>query len=137
MTTKVKNSDILSLFEAINMLEMSKPNLPVKIFYANSKNRGKLQPLYKDINDSRFKLLDQYGIKDSSNHIGYKLEEDGRTFSFKSDKDREKFSEELAPILEMETDVTFFKIKIDEFEGLEFDRTNFPLIDVYLDWLVE
>lgn len=135
--TKIKNSDVLALFESINMLETSKPNLPVKIFYANSKNRTKLQPLYKDINDSRFKLLEEHGIKDSTNQIGYKLEEDGRTFSFKNDKSRDQFSNELAPILDMETEIDLFKIKIEEFEGLEFDRTNFPLVDIYLDWLVE
>jgi len=133
----IKNSEVLSLFESINMLEMSKPNLPVKIFYANSKNRTKLQNLYKNINDSRFKLLDEYGIKDEKSQIGYKLDKDGRTFLFKDDNSKDKFSKELEPILEIENNVDFFKITIDEFEGLEFDRSQFPLVDIYLDWLVE
>lgn len=136
MKKKIQNKDILTLFEAINMLELTNPDLPFKVFYANNKNRNRIKEPFKEINNGRFKLLETHGIKDPKSPVGYKLEKDKRTFAFKDLKSRTKFEDELAPILSEEVEIDFYTIGIDEFENVKADRKQFPLVDFYLEWLV-
>lgn len=133
---KIKNSEILTLFEAINMLENVKPDLPIKVFYANNKNRNILSTPFDEINKTRMKLLEKYGIIDKESQFGFKLEKDNRTFAFKSKDAKKSFEEDLKPIMDEEVDVAVHKLSIEEFNGIDIERKSFPLLDIYLQILI-
>lgn len=133
---KLQNKDILHLFETINLMNAVLPKLPAKVIYANGRNIAVLNDAYEAVNKTRFKLTEQYGIKDEKSPVGFKLENDGRTLAFKSKDDREKFEKEFKPILDIEVDVDLYTFSIDYFDGVEIDKTIIPSIDLYNKWLV-
>ena len=136
MNKKIINRDVLLLIEAINMLEAVSPNLPIKIFYANNKNKHSLEKPFKDIQDVRVKLMGKYGIKDEKSPQGFELEKDGKSFAFKTKEDKEKFIKEFDSILEEEVKLDLYKININSFEGVNVSKADFPLIDTYFDFFV-
>lgn len=133
---KLQNRDVLQLFETINLMNAVLPKLPAKVTYANGKNIAALSDAYEVVNKTRFKLTEQYGIKDEKSPVGFKLENDGRTLAFKSKEDREKFEKEFTPILDEKVEVDLYTLSIDYFDGVEIDKKTIPSIDFYNKWLV-
>ena len=133
---KLKNRDVLTLFETINLMDVVISKLPAKIIYANGRNKAALQDAYEAVNKNRFKLTEQYGIKDDKSPVGFKLEDDGRTLSFKSDADKKKFEDEFKPILDVKVDINLYSISIECFENVEIDKVKLPTIDIYNKWVV-
>ena len=134
--TKLKNRDVLTLFETINLMDIVLTKLPAKVTYANGRNKAVLNDAYEAVNKTRFKLTEQYGIKDEKSPVGFKLEKDNRTLAFKSKEDRDKFEKEFKPILDEEIDVDLYTLSIDYFDGVEIDKSTIPSIDFYNKWLV-
>ena len=133
---KLQNRDILILFETINLMDVVLTKLPAKITYANGKNKAALIDAYEAVNKTRFKLTEQYGIKDEKSPVGFKLEKDGRTLAFKDKESREKFEKEFKPILDEEVEINIYTLSIDYFDGVEIDKTTIPTIDAYNKWVV-
>lgn len=133
---KLQNRDILQLFETIRALDAILTKAPAKITYANSRNITALTPAYTAVNKVRAGLIEECGIKDKKSAIGYKLEADGRTMTFKDEKSKKKWSDELGPILDEEIEVDLYTISIDCFDGVEIDTEKIPTIPVYYKWIV-
>ena len=135
--TKHTNRDIMILADAIRSLEIAYPDLPIKIHYANNKNRRIIAGTIKDVEGAKTKLLEKYGIVDKDSPAGFKIEKDGRSFSFKNKDAKKKFEEEINPIMEEEVKLDLYMIDIDEFTGINVSKQTFPLIDYYIDMLIK
>ena len=134
--TKLKNRDVLQLFETIALMDNVLSKLPAKVTYANGRNRAALMDAYEAVNKTRGKLIEQYGVKDEKSPVGYKLEKDGRTLAFKNADEKEKFEKEFKPILDEEVEINLYTLSIDYFDGVEIDKETIPTIDFYNKWLV-
>lgn len=134
--TKLKNRDILTLFETIRVVEKQLPKLPAKVTYANDKNMSALVDSYNSVNKTRGKLVEKYGIKDEKSPIGYKLNDDNITLAFKDDKTKEAFENEFKPILDEEIEIDLYTISIDYLDNVEIDKEKIPTIGIYYKWLV-
>lgn len=136
MKIKITNRDLLNLYDAINTLEMLVDKLSIKVYYAHQKTMEHIEKPHETVNKMRFNLLEKYGVKDEKSPIGYKLEKDGRSFEFKSKGDKKKFEDELHPILDEEIEVDIHRISIDEYEGIDLSRQEYPYINFYLKKMV-
>ena len=108
MSIKIKVNDVVGSVENIKSLLEIK--LPVKVAYRISKLVNKLQPTLTVYEENRTKLIKEYGD----------VQEDGNT----SVKDPEKlklFAEELGKLLEVEEEIDFDKINVDELEGINIE----------------
>ena len=133
---KLKNRDVLPLFETINIMDAMFPELPAKVTYANGRNISALSSVYEAVNKARQKLVEKYGIKDEKSPVGYKLEEDKRTLAFKNDEDRKKFEDDFKPILDEEVNIDLYLISIEAFGDMKIDKKKIPTIHMYNKWLV-
>ena len=133
---KLQNRGVEALLQAINVIEQLDIDLPIKVFYANNKNRDKLEPAYKNIHKAKLKLLEKYGVEDKKSPLGFKLEKDNRTFAFKDAGSKKKFEEEITPIMDEEVTVDIHKLSIEEFSGIGLKKADFPMLDVYLEHIV-
>lgn len=133
---KLKNRDVLTLFETIRVVDKELPILPAKVTYANDRNLSALVNAYNAVNKTRGKLVEKYGIKDSKSPVGYKLNDDNITLAFKDDKTKEAFENEFKPILEIEVDIKLYTFSIDYLDGVEINKEKIPSIGIYYKWLV-
>lgn len=99
----MKNSEIYNT--AIKIAEAFRDEnmyLPMRLNFYLQKNKKVLMDLSKDIEESRLKIIEEYGI----------LNEDGMTFNIPEDKVAEA-SKELADLFDLEQEVNIYTISAD------------------------
>ena len=99
----MKNNEIYNT--AIKIAEAFRDEnmyLPMRLNFYLQKNKKVLMDLSKDIEESRLKIIEEYGI----------LNEDGMTFNIPEDKVAEA-SKELADLFDLEQEVNIYTISAD------------------------
>ena len=91
-----------------------------KLGYACAKNRRKIADEIKEYMDKRDELLDKYGKQNANG--SYNL----------TDKNLQKYLDELAPYSEMECDVNLMTVEPDEFYGGNLNSQDMFI----LDWMI-
>jgi hypothetical protein len=106
-TKKITNDEAISLLRAINDLPKEKENsrLPVKFFYALSKNRRKLVNHVGAIQDAVNKIRDEYSKKDKKGNVTIPPER------------ITKYNKEISDFLTLEEDVEFYQYPYAELES--------------------
>lgn len=72
MNMKMKNSEIADTNMAFVDIMSRKEKYPVKFAFAMSKNAKAVEKANKDFEEARFKLLDEYNVKDKAGEPTYK-----------------------------------------------------------------
>lgn len=105
---KIKLSDIVNGVVSINALQEIK--LPVKISYRLKRLVDRLTPILKNYDEQRNELIKKLGEKD----------EEKDTWNVKKENLTE-FYAELQKVLEIEEDIEWEKIKIDELGDVKIE----------------
>jgi uncharacterized membrane protein YgaE (UPF0421/DUF939 family) len=108
---KLKNGEIIQLLNRLDKL--SEVELPVRIAYGIKKNVKKLMDEYKDYDEQRRELIKKYNNDEKSKDYG----------------------KELRELLDIETDIEFYKVPESVFESGNFIITPQQLST--LDFMVE
>lgn len=116
---KVKLSDILNAKEALKLVEGRE--LPTKLSYWLSRLQVKIEKPLKAYEDSRMDLFKKFGDLDS----------EGTRYTVPPEK-LDDFQKEILSLIEIEEEITFEPIKIEHFEGKEFTKEFFILIDKFV-----
>lgn len=109
----VKNVDVVNIMTRYSSIKNKK--IPVKVAFALSRNISILNPIADDYEKERYKLLEKYGEKD----------EDGKPKIVNGQyilNDREGFNADMNELLNMENEVNFYKISVEDLEKCDEDR---------------
>jgi hypothetical protein len=109
---KLSQGVLLTLDNAMSMLEQTKDKLPFKVWYGLNKNRKAMESYLKIVKESREKLLLEY----------VELEEDGKSFK--------------TIILEEEVELDIYKLDINDFESISTNLRDQPLLGVIIEYLL-
>ena len=112
----MKNKEIYSLYITLNNLPSIK--LPAKTSFSIVRNLKTLEPIVKDIEQTRLSILQEYG------------EEKEGVFHFPEDK-IEEVTKELESLAEVDVDVSLVKISVSDLEQLNLsveEATNLFLM---------
>lgn len=114
----MKNKEIIEHINALG--EFTKEKLPVKLSFAIVKNFNKLQMAYKDYDESRKALIEEYSEKN----------EKGETIPDKiSDDNIEKWNKEIAELLDIEVEVDIHTVDIVIIEDLQLGVSDMAAIE--------
>lgn len=114
----MKNREIIEHINALG--NFTKEKLPVKLSFAIVKNFNKLQMAYKDYDESRKALLDEYSEKN----------EKGEIIPDKiADENIEKWNKEINELLDIEVDVDIHTVSIDVIENLQLSVSDVAAIE--------
>lgn len=105
---KIKNQEIVN-FAGV---KLGDKRLPVKISYAIHKNAAAIEPSLKAYDETRKSLVEQYAKKDED---GKPIIEDNKY----TIEDIAAFNEDMAELLNEETEVEVQKVSVDEFDKLD------------------
>lgn len=108
---KMKNAEIIQLLNGLDRL--SDVELPVKIAYGIKKNVKKLMAEYQDYDDQRRALIKKHNNDEKSKDYG----------------------KELRELLDIETDIEFYKVPESAFESGDFNITPQQLGTI--DFMIE
>lgn len=134
---KLSQGVLLTLDNAMSMLEQTKDKLPFKVWYGLNKNRKAMESYLKIVKESREKLLLEY-VELEEDGKSFKTIQEGNaiTFKFKDDSSRESFDKEMTPILEEEVEVDIYKLDINDFESISTNLRDQPLLGVIIEYLL-
>lgn len=114
----MKNREIIDHINAIG--GFTKEKVPVKLSFAVVKNFNKLQAAYKDYDESRRALIEEYSEKD----------EKGEIIPDKiADENAEKWNKEINELLDIEVDVDIHTVGIDVIENLQLSVSDVAAIE--------
>lgn len=107
---KITNQQIIQYFSNLSeAFNEDKKYIPMKISFAITKNLNLLANLAQEIDKSKMKIAEEYGILNEEKN-GYIIKEENQNIVQK----------ELNDLFEYEQEVDIKKIKISEIENLEF-----------------
>lgn len=103
----MKNLDIMNMYEGLNLLmQDSSLKFPAKVSFAIIRNLKILFPIVKDIEDTKLRVIKNYGKEENGNYI-ISLE------------NREKANEELNVLANIEIEISLIKINLKDIENLD------------------
>lgn len=115
----------IKLHTLINSAESLKKliaiKIPIKIGYQLSKLVNQIQPDLSSYEENRVKLVKEYGILDEKGDLKV------------SNDNIQKFTEELTKLTEIDVNVDFEKIKVEDLGQINIE----PQELVHLGWLLE
>lgn len=105
---KMTNAEVKTLMSFFDEISTRHSDLPIKIWYALSRNKVKLDDTHTLIEKGRLALVDKYGVKDDL--TGYRTVPEDKM---------QIFSKEYSELLALETDVEVFKINLSDLEEMK------------------
>lgn len=136
MGAKLKNSEILSSLKAIDEL-MEMESVPVKLTYAASKNKKRLEREKDDLQDFQKNLLQRHAVVDeTTGMIKTKEDEDGNptdNIMFQSENDKEMYVQMMNDLYNEEVDLSVHQVDVDRVESVELP----PSLVFALRWMFE
>ena len=118
---KMTQQDVIKLNSVLLKIETEGKNISGEVWSSMSTIKYKIEPNYKAIIEGRDKVLEKYVEKDGK---GWKVDDNGIDFVFKSDTAKKKYEEEMTPLLEKKIEVSIElieKAKLNKatFEGIK------------------
>lgn len=126
MTKKITNAEIKSLLLCIDELGKRNANLPVKVWYALSKNASKLTSADKVSESARIKLVEKYGDK-----------AEGSDVVTVSEAKMPDFQKEYIDLMNIEVDVEFHSIDVKYLEQEIKSMNGVPGILLFFNYIVD
>ncbi len=108
---KIKLQDIIS--HEASLVKLLEIKLPVKASYRIKRLIDKLQPELKTFVEKRMELFKEYGVHDE--------EKDTYSVENISKSAREEFDSKIIELLELEVNIDFEKLKIDELGDVKIE----------------
>lgn len=108
MKVTMKNAVVKTLIGCLEEMSNRHTKLPVKIWYALSYNRKKLDSAEKITESARIKLVEQYGELD---------EKSGAMTVTKESGNHDKFMKGYADLLDLEVEIEVRKLSISDLEN--------------------
>lgn len=109
----LKNFDIVTIINKSSSIKNKK--IPVKVGFAINRNLAILNPIASAYEDERQKIIDKYAEKDES---GSTKISDGKYVL----NDPENYKKDMKELLEMENEVNFYTIPIDDLTKCDEDK---------------
>lgn len=125
---KVKIGELRTLLEGLTVL--SEKDLPAKRAYWIGKTINKLSSEYKTAEETRQKLCEQHCKKDEKGEFVTKSDENGnQIYSF---IDQDKFNKDIIELWEVEIEIEFKPIPIDDLGDIKIDPMSMLKIDKFI-----
>lgn len=126
---KITNEKILTA--AVYSQSISAKQFPPRAAYTIGWNFDKIDSALKIYDQTRNKQMERYVEKDENGKI--ETQEDGKTVVFKSGEAKEKWSEEVKELNEIEADINIRKLKIEDFGDAKFSVAELRAIDFMIE----
>ena len=125
---KIKLGDLKVAMEGFQVL--AEKDLPVKIAYWVGKTINKLGSEFKDLEAGRIKLCTKHCKKDEGGKPVQKKDEAGNlTYEI---QDMGAFNTELMELFNMEVDINFNPIKLDQIADIKIDSVTMMKLDKFI-----
>ena len=109
----LKNFDIVTIINKSSSIKNKK--IPVKVGFAINRNLAILDPIASAYEDERRKIIDKYAEKDER---GSPKISDGKYVL----NDPENYKKDMKELLEMENEINFYTIPIDDLAKCDEDK---------------
>ena len=116
---RLKNKQIINIYENLkNSFNDNTKYFPAKINFLIQKNGLILREVVEMIYDCRDRIIKEYGVADSQDSEKYIIKE----------QYRDSAQKELDELLDLEQDISLFKIPFTNIENLEFTSNQMEAI---------
>ena len=126
---QIKLGDLKVAMEGFQVL--AGKNLPVKIAYWVGKTIKKIASEYRDLEESRQKLCMKYCEKDADGKPALKKDEAGKDIFDISDM--ATFNSELMELFNMEVEINFNPIALDQISDIKIDPVTMMKLDKFIE----
>lgn len=121
----IKLDNLANILEGMNILLQKE--LPIKISYKLSRLNKILSDEYQQFEESRKKLIDKYGNKDSDGNLI--TQDDLVQFS---EENRALFINEFSDLLDIDVHINFDPININELEDIKISPLDLLKLDSFI-----
>lgn len=121
----IKLDNLANILEGMNILLQKE--LPIKISYKLSRLNKILFDEYQQFEESRKKLIDKYGNKDSDGNLI--TQDDLVQFS---EENRALFINEFSDLLDIDVHINFDPININELEDIKISPLDLLKLDSFI-----
>lgn len=128
---KVKIAKIVVFMESETKQTIAESPMPASTGFRISRIIAKVEPEYQTFNEKRQELLKAYCKLDKDGNL--KPDKKGG-IQFKSEKDAQKFTDEISPVLDEEIKLDVSKVKLSSLSKVS---TLSPRDFLVCDWFIE
>lgn len=122
MDISLKNAQILNSLDAIDDI-MEFDDMPVKLVYAASKNKKRLEQEKDDLDDFQRDLLEKHAVIDPKTGMVETLKDDDgnptNEIKFKSDEDKQIYVSMMNELYDEKMDLSLHGVKLSRVESVE------------------
>ena len=122
---KIKNYEAINTYAKLGEI-LKNYSFKAKVCQSIVKNKNKLKEIVDNFDEARQTLVKSLADKDEN---GEPLVE-GNNYVI---NDREKLNREFIELQEIETDVEFDKISVDDLEDKEINGADYEVLSIFID----